>query len=287
MTSTNEVGISPVLLQAISQTLNSSSKISADGSGKSGAGEGSSGQTQQIIVSDGDGGFVIRHAETSQHILHGLNEPMGVVQETTEETPGDGTVIYVQNVPGEEPREVVVESQSSEDCSNVYVMSQDGGGSGGANNAVTQPQDNISMGNVLSAIASHLRTNRQQHASESEINTETNPESQQQHQYIIVNNHALPQAVQDVTISETGTVLSESLEGHSEKRQIFSGTEVSSSSGSGEILLGNSEGMAFSEQQPASYTIETSSSSAYAADSERCPICGDRISGKASSHSLR
>ena len=148
-----EVGISPVLLQAITHTLSSSSSTKT---------------TEPIIIRRK--APITQHikieqtspAKPSSHILSGLHEPIGT-------TPGN-TVLYVNSEQPEEQVETVettgevdwsqveeeasvTDESSSQDTSN-HVVAQSTIHMG---NVVSQSND-INMGSVLSAIATHFKS---------------------------------------------------------------------------------------------------------------------------------
>ena len=236
MTSTAEVGISPVLLQAITQTLSTGATDRHSKGSKDRGGVG--GGAQQVIVSCNPEGPVTTKIDHPTHILHGMNEPV-----TSYATTQSGeTIVVVQNldVANEEQVEIQTEQESpprrqfliknfkNQDTEThtqeIRIEPRTEEGKAVMPQGHNLHMGNLHMSNVLSAIATHLKNNRKRTISSTEdeeagleLTCESHTDLQQQHQqqsqpiYISLPETSVPSPSNDITVNEVENVVMETV----------------------------------------------------------------------------
>ena len=292
MATTSEVGISPALLQAITQTL------STNRSGHGGRDVRESGGPERIVIT-GDKPMIKMEGSGQPHILHGMNEPVSNIAQL-----GSGeTVIVLQNMEGGEcvgvdsvqgaSQHVIIKNMPAGGMQNVVLdnSEKDAGG-----------QD-VNMGSVLSAIATQLRNEQPPPTAGGEDNSQDVPIEDSQHPiYISVSgNNSVPSPVQDVTVqevaenivAETVVQTTHNIDTTDPKQLRIIEPNIQSQNGAS-IVLNSQTGQERAVLEAVKgdggethYVYRTvrvdqpATSQQLTFDaSEACPICGDKISGK-------
>ena len=301
MATTTEVGISPVLLQAITQTLSTNSGDRHSSSTQEGAAAG----PQQVIVSCDPDGPITTKLDNQQHILQGMNEPVTSYPTTQS---GD-TIVVVQNI-DVETSEQRTESSSGQQFIVKHIMA-------GGEPTESQPVNSqipvvisqgqeLNMSNVLSAIATHLKNNRKQSTTSvspvvvedvSEVVCEAD---QQQPIYIsFPSSAAVPSPVNDITVNEVDSIATETVvhtisssEGQQFMKRLRQQEVPDSTQGSPTTYILNTDSMpqgtVYQTMETDQGTItftelaspDTSDSAQDCEIGKPCPICGDKISGR-------
>lgn len=312
MATNSEVGISPVLLQAITQTLSSTSSDKHSRSVK----ERTQGGAQHVIMSCDTGGQVSSSKiDNPTHVLHGMNEPVYATTESGE------TIMVVQNldVASEEQVEIQTEQagsprpqyiirnvQTSEAANQELRTVEIHSDSRSDMPIIMSPGQELHMSNVLSAIATHLKNNRKRSVPAAVIeetvestNESHSDNSQSQPIYIsIAGTNSVPSPGNDVTVNESENVVTETIVHHVQtsadppqyvpiKKLKHDVSDSSLGSQSAVVLRadGLPPGTVYQTVQTdeGSITITpvttVTSQQAEGEIGKPCPICGDRISG--------
>jgi hypothetical protein len=275
-----EVGISPVLLQAITHTLSSAP---------------TSNTSEPIIIRRQKPPTTIKIETSSplkpqhqQHILSGMHEPLGHPNQT---------VLLVSNHE-EEVAEEQIETTGEVDWSTVESEAAESSSSQDTSNHVTfSQQSDINMGSVLSAIASHFK-NKGHTIVKQEQTVKVEPE----HRVTVVGSLS-PQRTMNHPVIVSESIEEITVQGPSVKRQRIELADHTNTDGNttfvihkigdtyidantGEpIEVHNMDGDGqFTLDSSNSFVLHKQNNGLVMNNQEEykpCPVCGDKISGKA------
>ncbi len=230
---------------------------------------------KQVIVYESEG----PSKAVGSHILQGMNEPVA-----TTINPGGDTIVVIQNIDVEnndsqsatQPQHIIIKQVGSQGWQTTTADSND-----------SQPgQPNFNMGSVLSAIASHFKNSRKRAASEESPQVVTGLIDGQPVTVSVPSSihNSLPSPSQDVIVSDIDNVVTETVSSSDYNQAKRIRTEMADSTQEMKTLVMAADGtmlQAFHTDQGLTVTQISAADSPQPEFTGPCPICTDRISGKA------
>ncbi|CAH1786649.1 unnamed protein product [Owenia fusiformis] len=284
MANASDVGISPVLLQAIAQTITSQASLS----NKSQTANSTATEQQIVFVNAED---APDSEVKAQSLLYGLNQPTNTINVDTEEeldvNESTHQFVVLEDIEGKEETVETFEVENIEAATPVEVANV-----ANESSQEVQPQD-IQMGNVLSAIASDIRAKREKEA-DLPIPQTVEIENANEAMYVAVQgsdgsiNPMLTSAtLQDIAVSNGAGDISESTKPPSPKKartdeatgsQIIYISQPSNVGAEAPSVDDLSKIIKFARGGNIQI-VSPSGSSINLFDKGPCPICSDRSSG--------